>query len=799
LADINVNVQIGHTGYQTFQPPVSVTTPWTLRQSTSLDAPSDVAISATFPAPVLAGNFIIVACRLNGARVNPPTIADSRGNGYTQLLQQDISGSFASPANHQFLVWVAYAVAGGSTTITVSHSDIVNQRMIILEYGSGGLPVELDVQQWVTNEGADNGGVAVGTVLDSGATGLRTAASELLVALVTEVANTNVTLTPGTNVGWTLREHPVEKCFALDAVVSSVGTQAIQGTFASSVISWASLLLSFRQGGAIVGTGGTIAFPVPTEKMKVTHATPIRSLSANTGTTIAISDPQLLQSTIDAHLGDPPNSPVTFLLPPGVYPWIYLRPRTTVDPRASALLTIKSTGAIPSSGVRIGPTASAQCARFDGAINNPSYSNIWSSTGSYPLYAPPGTHNWQFIGCEFLYNAALASGGRSLCEIGNDSETDPLNAPNNLTFDRCLINIPEGAGFSVRKGITTNCAAITVKNCYIAGVKYNSDTCAVGGWNGPGPFTIDNNYLSSSSQVIFFGGADCRGIPMQPGNLTLTRNYMTKNPAWRGVWLSSKNIVELKNMLGATVTGNLMENSWNGNPGQNGRVFTISPRNQGNTNPYAQVRDVLVEYNVLRNGGQAFDVMGYDYTNGSAITTNVTIRNNLAYNIGNTIGATTQSMFLSMEHKPSGLYVYNNTHQTSIPQDTWGALFNLAQQGGVLEAATDLQVHDNVLVLGTYSMAADVGAGNVFGATGWNASVAGTSYFNNNICQRKLNATNYTLPGTGNAKTASDEVAVDPVTFRVLDRWLDPTQTPAGIPGVGCNIDALDANNPNWP
>ena len=35
-----------------------------------------------------------------------------------------------------------------------------------------------------------------------------------------------------------------------------------------------------------------------------------------------------------------------------------------------------------------------------------------------------------------------------------------------------------------------------------------ADAQAIGGWNGPGPFSIENNYLEASGEVFLLGGAD---------------------------------------------------------------------------------------------------------------------------------------------------------------------------------------------------------------------------------------------------------------------------------------------------
>ena len=58
------------------------------------------------------------------------------------------------------------------------------------------------------------------------------------------------------------------------------------------------------------------------------------------------------------------------------------------------------------------------------------------------------------------------------------------------------------------------------------------DTQAICGWNGPGPYTITNNYLEAAGENILFGGADPSIPNLVPSNITVTGNYLTKQLAW---------------------------------------------------------------------------------------------------------------------------------------------------------------------------------------------------------------------------------------------------------------------------
>ena len=55
----------------------------------------------------------------------------------------------------------------------------------------------------------------------------------------------------------------------------------------------------------------------------------------------------------------------------------------------------------------------------------------------------------------------------------------------------------------------------------------------MGGFNGPGPFWIENNYLEASGENFMLGGTDPTDPGLIPGGVTFRRNYVTKPVSWR--------------------------------------------------------------------------------------------------------------------------------------------------------------------------------------------------------------------------------------------------------------------------
>ena len=74
-------------------------------------------------------------------------------------------------------------------------------------------------------------------------------------------------------------------------------------------------------------------------------------------------------------------------------------------------------------------------------------------------------------------------------------------------FDRSYIHgDPRKGG---RRGIALNARDVAVINSHFSDFKeVGADSQAIAGWNGPGPFKIENNYLEAAGENVMFGGAD---------------------------------------------------------------------------------------------------------------------------------------------------------------------------------------------------------------------------------------------------------------------------------------------------
>ena len=229
--------------------------------------------------------------------------------------------------------------------------------------------------------------------------------------------------------------------------------------------------------------------------------------------------------------------------------------------------------------------------------------------------------------------------------------------PHDSTIDRCYIHgNPNG---EVSRGVALNSARTAVIDSYIAECHgIGSDTQAIGGWNGPGPFKVVNNYLEGAAENVLFGGAD-PGIPgLVPSDIEFRRNHCfkplswkTDDPSYAGSPWSIKNMLELKNAQRVLLDGNTFENNWVS--GQSGPAIVFTVRNQEGTAPWSVVQDITFTNNVLKHSAAGILITRADSNATSQETKRVKIANNLFDDIGHRGGAAAGGGFRSWTAWPT--------------------------------------------------------------------------------------------------------------------------------------------------
>ena len=184
-------------------------------------------------------------------------------------------------------------------------------------------------------------------------------------------------------------------------------------------------------------------------------------------------------------------------------------------------ITIRSsaTDGLPDEGQRVTP---AQAARLP---------KLRSGNSGPVLATAPGAAYWRLL---LLELQPTQRGLNDIVTLGDGSEAQdaPAKIPHHLVLDRLYIHGDPLQG--QKRGVALNSATTTIINCYIAGIRaIGQDSQAIAGWNGPGPYTIENNYLESAGEVVMFGGATVFIRDLVPSDIEIRRNTLTRPTSWR--------------------------------------------------------------------------------------------------------------------------------------------------------------------------------------------------------------------------------------------------------------------------
>ena len=303
------------------------------------------------------------------------------------------------------------------------------------------------------------------------------------------------------------------------------------------------------------------------------------------------------------------------------------------------------------------------------------------------IVAAPGAHHYRFDGVEI----APAEGKffHNLIELGSDRAI-LTEVPHHIIFDRCYVRgDPKKGG---RRGIAMNGRDIALVNSHLSDFKeVGADSQAIAGWNGPGPFRIENNYLEAAGENVMFGGADPAVEGLVPSDIEIRRNHFSKPLRWKidhrsyeGTPWAVKNLFELKNARRVLVEGNLLEYNWQ--HAQNGFAILFTPRNQEGSAPWSVVEDVTFRHNVIRHAGAGFNILGRDDNHPSRQTRAISIQNNLLTDIGSEWGG--NGRLFQLLNGTAGVSIVNNTAERA----TGGIVF-----GGDHDPHTTFVFQNNVM------------------------------------------------------------------------------------------------------
>jgi hypothetical protein len=312
-------------------------------------------------------------------------------------------------------------------------------------------------------------------------------------------------------------------------------------------------------------------------------------------------------------------------------------------------ITIRSSTSdafLPSANRRIDPSVSERLASLQSPNADPA------------VRTAPGAHHYRLL---FLEVRANRNGEGDIITFGEGTsqQNTVTNIPHDLVIDRCYVHGDPRAG--QKRGVALNSGAATVTNSYLSDFKaIGQDSQAAGGWNGPGPFTITNNYLEAAGENVMFGGADPAIRDLVPSDIIIKGNHIVKPVAWRQERWQVKNLFELKNARRVTFSDNLLENNWSA--AQFGFAILLTVRNQDGGCPWCIVEEVTLERNRVRHVAAGISILGRDDTPGkpSQQARSIIIRHNLFDDV-DTERWGGNGYFLAITGEPRDIVVDHNT------------------------------------------------------------------------------------------------------------------------------------------
>ena len=337
---------------------------------------------------------------------------------------------------------------------------------------------------------------------------------------------------------------------------------------------------------------------------------------------------------------------------------------------------------LPAEGLRMKPSYAALLPKIvspntDGAIST-----------------APGAHHYRFIGVEITTTSNL-NYGLVLLGDGSGAQNTMAEVPHDLIFDRTYIH--GNATGNVSRCVGFNSAASAVIDSYLSACHANGqDAQAIGGWNGPGPFKIVNNYLEASGENVMFGGADPSIPNLIPSDIEIRRNYFFKPLAWRasGAW-TVKNLLELKLGRRVLIQGNIFENSWAA--AQAGFAIVIWSVNQDGGATWSVTEDIWFRENIVRHAASGLQLTDR-YDNPSSTTQRVRFDNNLWQDIdGATWGG--DGRLFQLASNTHTLHAIKFYHQTGFVDET---LITIASG-----TTQQFEFGDNVVAHGTFGIKSD--------------------------------------------------------------------------------------------
>lgn len=334
------------------------------------------------------------------------------------------------------------------------------------------------------------------------------------------------------------------------------------------------------------------------------------------------------------------------------------------------------------------------------------------------LTCAKGAHHYYVAGIEIAHAAPVQA--YDLVRLGDDAQTSTTDVCTDVVLSRMYIHGLPTQQLSRCVALNSKATAIVdswLGECHAKGV----DAQAIAGWNGPGPFLVQNNTLQGSGENLMFGGVDPKIPNLIPSDITVRGNSIETPIAWnvgcatKACLWTKKNLLETKNVRRLLIEGNVLDGSWG--DGQTGFAFVLKSANQSGRCTWCQSSDITIRGNLIRNVGAGFNLAGREGTNQNPVgglLSRVRVEGNVVENLG--VAPFTGDL--------RALQIISGATDVTVVGNTFDAPAGNLQQFLILNktaSATRLTVVNNVATAGRYGVFSGAGEGSAAftGVAGW--------------------------------------------------------------------------------
>lgn len=338
--------------------------------------------------------------------------------------------------------------------------------------------------------------------------------------------------------------------------------------------------------------------------------------SDGNGRVIRVTRSGLVQTAIDSALpGD------VILLEAGATfrEAIVLRRKTGTD-----WITIRTEGQPTTPGIRVALDDTLRFAR------------IASASGSPTVSTEAGASGYRLVNLHLAVDPSRTM-QNTLVTIGDGGSAQNTldKVPRRIVIDRSIVR--GRPDLTLRRCIALHSAESAIANSLILEChEKGADSQGIAGWNGPGPYLIENNQIEGAGQNILFGGAHPAIAQLHPADMVIRFNHIRKPGHWHvsGRW-SIKNNIQFKHAQRVLIYHNLIDGNWV--DAQTGGAIAFSSTNQGGgPTTWAETRDISFFENVVRNAGRGMIVsaLGSGVDGNAVRGTRFLLAGNVLYRLG---------------------------------------------------------------------------------------------------------------------------------------------------------------------